>query len=62
MIRRMPKWVAGIALVLVAGAAPLACGGGGGTDNMGGDANDEGTGGNDNDGSIFWIAPLDLKR
>src|SRR6478735_5628597 len=59
MIRKMPKWIAGVAIALIAGAAPLACGGGGGTDNMAGAGNDEdgtggtdgATGGNDNDGS-----------
>src|SRR6478735_912543 len=61
MIRKMPKWIAGVAIALIAGAAPLACGGGGGTDNMAGAGNDEdgtggggdtdGTGGNDTDGT-----------
>lgn len=52
MIRKMPKWMAGIALVLAVGASPLACGGGSGDEDMGGAPNDEdGTGGNDTDGT-----------
>jgi len=58
MNRKLPKWFAGLALALVAGAAPLACGGGGGDADMGGAPNDEdetggtsSTGGNNNDGT-----------
>lgn len=52
MIRKMPKWMAGIALVLAVGASPMACGGGSGDTDMGGAPNDEdGTGGNDTDGT-----------
>jgi len=52
MIRKMPKWMAGMALVLAVGASPLACGGGGDDEDMGGAPNDEdGTGGNETDGS-----------
>ena len=46
MIRKMPKWMAGVALVLAVGTAPLACDGGGDDQDMGGAPNDEdGTGG-----------------
>lgn len=42
----MPKWMAGVALVLAVGTAPLACDGGGDDQDMGGAPNDEdGTGG-----------------
>src|SRR6187549_3452367 len=52
MIRKMPKWMAGLALALVAGAMPLACGGGAAPDDMGGAPSDEdGTGGTNTDGT-----------